>query len=93
MQGDMTSTERSKNNSHAETRPEVHKTMTLNVRLVKFKSGLFFSTLKHDWWLSGGKKTKNKNKTLTPSDTDTKTQPQNNLLLLLCLDSVRETEF
>lgn len=73
MQGDMTSTERSKNNSHAETRPEVHKTMTLNVRLVKFKSGLFFSTLKHDWWLSGGKKTKNKNKTLTPSDTDTKT--------------------
>lgn len=70
MQGDMTSTERSKNNSHAETRPEVHKTMTLNVRLVKFKSGLFFSTLKHDWWLSGGK---NKNKTLTPSDTDTKT--------------------
>lgn len=71
MQGDMTSTERSKNNSHAETRPEVHKTMTLNVRLVKFKSGLFFSTLKHDWWLSGGKKTKNK--TLTPSDTDTKT--------------------
>lgn len=62
MQGDMTSTERSKNNSHAETRPEVHKTMTLNVRLVKFKSGLFFSTLKHDWWLSGGKKQKTKTK-------------------------------
>lgn len=51
-----------KNNSHAETRPEVHKTMTLNVRLVKFKSGLFFSTLKHDWWLSGGKKQKTKTK-------------------------------
>lgn len=91
VQGDMTSTERSKNNSHAETRPEVHKTMTLNVRLVKFKSGLFFQHLSTTGGSVGGKKTKNK--TLTPSDTDTKTQPQNNLLLLLCLDSVRETEF
>lgn len=66
MQGDMTSTERSKNNSHAETRPEVQKTMTLNVRLVKFKSGLIFQHLSTTGG-SVGKKPPNKNKTLTPS--------------------------
>lgn len=82
VQGDMTSTERSKNNSHAETRPEVHKTMTLNVRLVKFKSGVFFQHLSTTGG-SVGEKKPNKNKTLTPSDTDTKTQPACYALTLL----------